>query len=88
MLLLTGMTLGRFLHQTGLGSFVAELSLTPVLALTNGRDGAIAGLAIALPMLVKRVVGNSRPVADSGRGRGRVYFRRLLFDNDASPEVP
>jgi len=87
-LLLAGMTLGRFLGQTGLGAFVAELSLAPVLALTNGRDGAIAGLAIAVPMLVKRVVGNSRPIVAAGRGRGRVYFRRLLFDNDASPEVP
>ncbi len=87
-LLLTGLTVGRLVHHTGLLSLVAELSLTPVLALTDGRDGAIAGLAIAVPMLAKRVVGNSRPVTGPGRGRGRVYLHRLLFDNDPSPEAP
>ncbi len=87
-LLLAGLTVGRLVHHTGLGSLVAELSLTPVLALTDGRDGVIAGLAIAVPMLAKRVVGNSRPVTGPGRGRGRVYLHRLLFDNDPSPEAP
>ena len=37
---------------------------------------------IAVPMLVKRVVGNSRPAPGDGRSPGRVYLHRLLFDHD------
>jgi glycerol-3-phosphate acyltransferase PlsY len=80
-LVLGGPMVGRWFGQTGLGGFVAELSLTPVLAITNGPEGAIAGAAIALPMLVKRVIGNTRPRED----RRRVYFHRLLFDHDPAP---
>jgi len=78
---LGGPMVGRWFRQTGLGGFVAEVSLTPVLAITNGRDGAIAGAAVAVPMIVKRVVGNTRPGGD----RGRAYVHRLLFDQDPSP---
>jgi glycerol-3-phosphate acyltransferase PlsY len=77
-LLLALLVLGRFAHRTGLGSFVAEVALTPVLAVTNGTSGAVAGGAIAAPMLVKRVVGNRRPAAP---GFG-AYAHRLLFDRD------
>lgn len=80
-LLLTGMVLGRWVHQTTLGSLVAEVALTPVLAITNGHDGALAGATIAVPMILKRVLGNSRPSED----RRRVYLHRLLFDHDPSP---
>jgi glycerol-3-phosphate acyltransferase PlsY len=83
-LVLGGPMVGRWFGQTGLGGFVAEVSLTPVLAITNGRDGAIAGACIAVPMIVKRVVGNSRPPLGDGRGAGRVYLHRLLFDHDPS----
>jgi glycerol-3-phosphate acyltransferase PlsY len=78
LLLVVFMVLSRFVRQTGLGTFVAEVVLTPVLALTNGASGALAGAAIALPMLVKRLLGNGRP-ANPG---ARVYGRRLLFDRD------
>lgn len=77
-LLLVGLTLGRLARETGLASFVAELALVPVLAITNGASGALAGLAIALPMLSKRVLGNAPPVGD----RRHVYVHRLLFDHD------
>ena len=70
----------------GLGGFVAEVSLTPVLAVTNGRDGAIAGAAIAVPMIVKRVLGNARPPA--GQPPASVYLHRLLFDHDPAPGTP
>jgi len=80
-LLLVLLVLSRFARQTGLGSFVAEVALTPLLAVTNGTSGAVAGGAIAAPMLVKRVVGNRRP-ATPGLG---VYTQRLLFDRDARP---
>ncbi len=80
-LLLVLLVVSRFARQTGLGSFVAEAALTPVLAVTNGTSGAVAGGAIAAPMLVKRVVGNARPTTP---GLG-VYAHRLLFDRDTSP---
>jgi glycerol-3-phosphate acyltransferase PlsY len=83
-LVLGGPMVGRWFGQTGLGGFVAEVSLTPVLAITSGRDGAIAGAAVALPMIVKRVVGNSRPRLVDGRGAGHAYLHRLLFDQDPS----
>jgi glycerol-3-phosphate acyltransferase PlsY len=80
-MVLGGPMVGRWFGQTGLGGFVAEVALTPVLAITNGRDGAIAGAAVALPMIMKRVVGNTRPRAD----RRRTYVHRLLFDQDPTP---
>ncbi len=81
-LLLGSMIVGKMFRQTGLGGFVGEVALTPVLAVTSGGAGALAGAAIATPMLVKRAVGNSRP-SESG---WRPYVRRVLFDRD--PETP
>ncbi|MEX2256211.1 MAG: glycerol-3-phosphate acyltransferase [Acidimicrobiia bacterium] len=80
--LLGSMVVGRALRQTGVGGFVGEVLLAPVLAITNGPTGALAGAAVAVPMLVKRVVGNSRP----GETGWRPYARRLLLDRD--PETP
>jgi glycerol-3-phosphate acyltransferase PlsY len=77
-LLLAGMALGRIVRETGIGAFVAEVALTPVLVVTNGSVGALAGLAIAIPMLVKRVVGNAPPTPP----RGHTYLTRLLYDRD------
>jgi acyl phosphate:glycerol-3-phosphate acyltransferase len=77
-LLLVCLVVGRLVQQTGLAAFVAELALVPVLAITSGAEGALAGLAIALPMLLKRVLGNAPPVGD----RRQVYVHRLLFDHD------
>jgi hypothetical protein len=67
-----------------MGGFVAELTLTPVLAVWGGRVGALAGACIALPMLVKRVLGNTRP----DRERRRVYMHRLLYDRDPVTDTP
>ncbi len=72
------LVLARFARQTGLGGFVAVVVLPPVLAITNGTSGAVAGGAVAAPMLVKRVLGNARPEHPTGS----VYARRLLFDHD------
>jgi acyl phosphate:glycerol-3-phosphate acyltransferase len=76
--LLAFLVASRAFRQTGLGGFLGEVALTPVLVVTNGTSGAVAGGAIAAPMLVKRVIGNSRP----RQPRGRAYVRRLLFDHD------
>ncbi len=80
-LLLGGLVAGKVFDQTGLGGFAAEVALTPVLAITNGASGALAGALVAVPMLTKRVLGNGRP-ADAGI---RAYGRRLLFDRDDAP---
>src|SRR5271169_1803904 len=42
-LLLTALVVSRAVHQTGLGAFLAEAVMTPVLFLTNGTSGAVAG---------------------------------------------
>lgn len=73
-----GLALGRLLGHTGSVSFVADLALVPALALIRGSVGAWAGVAVLVPMLAKRVLGNAPP-ADPGF---RVYARRLVFDHD------
>jgi glycerol-3-phosphate acyltransferase PlsY len=78
-LVLGGMAIGRMARNTGLGSFVAQCALVPVLARTVGRDGAIAGACVLVPMFAKRVAGNGPPV----RHDVRTYLHRLVFDNDA-----
>jgi glycerol-3-phosphate acyltransferase PlsY len=81
-LLLGSLVLGKAARQTGLGGFFGEIALVPVLAVTNGLRGAVVGCAIALPMLVKRMVANTRPVEPGFAP----YVRRLLLDRD--PHTP
>ena len=59
-LLLGIITIGRWLRQTAIFALLAELALTPALAIISG-EAALAGATIAVPMVVKRVLGNSRP---------------------------
>jgi glycerol-3-phosphate acyltransferase PlsY len=77
-LVLVGLVIGKAVGQTGLGGFVAEALLAPALLVVDGGAAAAAGLAVAVPMLVKRVVGNGPP-ARAGAGP---YLTRLLFDRD------
>jgi glycerol-3-phosphate acyltransferase PlsY len=77
-MLLVGMILGKVFGETAVGALVAEVALTPVLAVTHGAVGALAGIAIAIPMLVKRVVGN----APAKPPRGQTYRNRILYDRD------
>jgi glycerol-3-phosphate acyltransferase PlsY len=79
-LLLLGMIIGKLVHRTGLGSFVADMLLVPVLAVTHGGPGAVAGAAVLVPMVAKRIAGNGPPPASLPRKR--VYASRLLYDND------
>lgn len=83
-LLVVGLLAGRLFGETGMGALVAELALTPVLAVWGGEVGALAGLAIAVPMLAKRVLGNARPAGD----RRRAYVHRLIYDNDQTTDSP
>ncbi len=78
-LLALGLALGRLARETGLGSFVAEVALTPVLAATHGGAGALAGLAVAVPMLAKRLAGNAPPPPEDRR---RILLNRLVYDAD------
>lgn len=84
--LLIGLVAGRLTRQTGLGSFVSQVLLVPVLARTHGRSGAIMGAGITVVMLAKRLAGNRPP----SRRTPEVYLERLLFDRDPpeSPESP
>jgi glycerol-3-phosphate acyltransferase PlsY len=77
-LLLGGLVVGKMLRETGLGGFVVEVLLTPVLALLDGGAGALAGAAVAVPMLAKRVAGNGRPA----RADARTFLTRLLYDRE------
>jgi glycerol-3-phosphate acyltransferase PlsY len=77
-LLLGGLVVGKCFRETGFGGFVAEVLLTPVLALLGGATGALVGVTIAVPMLVKRVAGNGRPA----RTGVRTYLTRLLYDRE------
>jgi glycerol-3-phosphate acyltransferase PlsY len=77
-LLLVGLIVGVIVKQTGLCVFVAELGIVPVATLTTGVAGALAGIAIVVPMLVKRVMGN-RPPEVAGV---QVYLERLVFDRE------
>lgn len=78
LILLGGMAIGGIFRQTALGSFVAEVAVTPALAALGWTAASLAGASVAVPMLVKRLVGNERPT-DS---RPRTYVIRLLFDRD------
>ncbi len=49
-----------------------------MLAVTHGAVGALAGVSIAIPMLVKRVLGN----APAKPPRAQTYRNRILFDRD------
>jgi glycerol-3-phosphate acyltransferase PlsY len=74
--LLGGLAVGRPAHQTGLGCLASFVALVPVLRRTAGPGGARMGVAVLIPLLAKRLLGN-RPAASP-----RVYGLRLLFDRD------
>ncbi|MHB1924504.1 MAG: glycerol-3-phosphate acyltransferase [Acidimicrobiales bacterium] len=78
-LLLGGLTVGRLVHHSGIGTLAGQLAVIPVLRATRGRPGALAGVAVVAPMLAKRVMGNSRPAFRAPS----VYLARLLFDRDS-----
>jgi glycerol-3-phosphate acyltransferase PlsY len=76
--LLSGMAIGRLVHQTAVGSLVADFAAVPVSRRAHGREASWAAAAVLLPMLVKRLAGNHTP---GGQPRA-VYLWRLLYDRD------
>jgi glycerol-3-phosphate acyltransferase PlsY len=81
-LMLGGLAAGKAAKQTGLGGFVAQCALVPLLTRTHGRRGALVGACVVAPMWVKRVLGNARPK----EWTARVAMHRLLFDRDEADE--
>lgn len=73
---------GRLVRQTGVACFAGILALFPVLGRRRGGPGLVLAGALALPMLGKRLLGNTAPPR---QGRGRVLVWRLLFDRDPVP---
>jgi len=74
---------GRLAKQTGLGVLVGLAALFPVLWRTRRGRGLVLALSLALPMVGKRLTGNT-PVPP-GPDRRRVLAWRLLFDSDPVP---
>jgi len=81
-LLGAGLAIGRLLSKTALVSFVAALLVTPLLAVTHGSIGALAGAAVVVPMLAKRLLGNAVPEGS----RIEALRNRLLYDRDGRPD--
>ncbi len=81
-LLFGGMALGKLAGQAAPGSLLAQLALVPLLRRTHGRAGALAGAAVLVPLLAKRLLGNAPPPA--GAPTARVYLTRLLHDRDVA----
>lgn len=75
--LLAGLSF-KAVRSTGLGGFVADMTVIPVLARTRGAAGALTGAAVVAPMLVKRLVGNRPP----DRRDLATYGARLVLDRD------
>ena len=78
-ILAIGLASGKIAGQTGLGCFVAQALLTPLLGAVRGPSAALLGAVLVGPMLAKRVVGNERPKEPSPR----TYINRLVFDTEA-----
>ncbi len=77
-----GLAGGRLARRTSIGCFAAYVALVPVLGTTRGRRGALAGGAVLVPLLLKRVLGNRRP---AGPNPWRTYLFRLVLDQDEPP---
>jgi len=71
-----GLVAGALAGDTAPGVFAAQAMLPPALAVGRGRRGALLGLAVIAPMLLKRLAGNHIPAS------GRVCWNRLVFDRD------
>ena len=79
-LLLASLGVGRLFHHTGLSTFLALLALPWVVLYSHGPSAALAAWLMVIPILVKRIAGNTplppMPTAP------RVATHRLIFDND------
>lgn len=81
-LLVGGLAVGKLAHATGVGTFVALGALPLLLEATRGRDGALFGAAVVLPILAKRLLGNDGRLP-SGRAQ---LAARLFLDREVEHE--
>lgn len=82
--LLGALAIGKALDATSLGAFAGYVTLPAVMGVRRGRSGLLAALALLVPMLCKRVLGNR--ALPAGRG-WQVGVTRLVFDQD-TPKWP
>ncbi len=83
-LILVGMVAGRLAGETAAGALAADALLVPLLRRTGGPDGRLAALLVVVPMVLKRLTGNGRPVGEPDR----VWLWRLLYDRDTRARAP
>lgn len=76
--LVLGLAVGKLAGETAVGSLAADAVLIPLTWAAHGPSGALAGAAVLVPMLAKRLFGNTPPREQSRQ----VYLYRLLFDRD------
>jgi glycerol-3-phosphate acyltransferase PlsY len=81
--LMAGLVGGKIGGETALGCLVAYVLLVPVASHFHGKPGRDAAISVLVPLVVKRLAGNSTP----DRRGVSVYLWRLLFDRDA-PRKP
>lgn len=93
--LVSGLALGRLTHQTALGSLLASAALVPILSRRRGTAGLLLALAVTVPMMAKRLLGNDALTASPLNRRWRrrpearrILLNRVLFDRDGSNEEP
>lgn len=80
-ILLGGLVVGRLGGETAIGSLAADAVLVPLLGRIAGPRGARAGAAVVLPMLAKRLAGNT-PVRGTRTEIVRTLASRLMLDRD------
>jgi len=78
-LMVGAVVVGYLMGDTAPTCLVAEVLLTPALAAIRGRSGALLGVVLSTPMLVKRLLGNGRPAPDHS---GYLYKTRIIYDRD------
>ncbi|MGH9087173.1 MAG: glycerol-3-phosphate acyltransferase [Acidimicrobiales bacterium] len=76
--LLGGLVAGRLSRQTALVTLGSLAALTPLLWRRRGTIGLATAVAVAGPMIAKRLTGSRSP----GPDRRRALRSRLLFDRD------
>jgi len=78
-LVTAGIAVGHVMGDTAPACFAVQLLLVPALAAVKGRRGALLGLAVVMPMLAKRMLGNG-PLS---RGHLRqTFITRMIYDRD------
>ncbi len=84
--LAAGLAVGRLCGETALGCLAAYAFVVPVARRAHGWPGSLAGGAVLVPLLLKRLLGNEPPPSPLGR----TLFYRFVFDRDtlAKPPTP